>query len=124
MSLARNVLLVEDEPTLRRCLASHLEARGIHVWAAASLHEARLLLEGQDFDALILDLVLPDGDGFRLLELVPPERSLVITAHPDFIRARDYGVKHQLTKPFDLDEASRLLDGVLEEHAGVPAPPQ
>ncbi|MEE2679070.1 MAG: response regulator [Myxococcota bacterium] len=122
MRLARNILLVEDEPTLRRCLAAHLEARGIHVWAAASLHEARLLLEGQDFDALILDIVLPDGDGYRLLELVPPERSLVITAHPDLSRASDYGVKHTLAKPFDLDEASQLLEGVLEEHAGAPAP--
>ena len=116
MNHARTVLLVEHEPVLRRCLAMHLESQGIHVWAAGSLHEARLLLEGLSFDAAILDAALPDGDGLSLLEETSPELSIVITAHRDPDRLDRYGVRRHLTKPFDLDAASRLVTQLFEAH--------
>jgi len=112
----RSVLLVEHEPALRRCLATHLESQGVHVWAAASLHEARLLLEGLNFDAAILDAGLPDGDGLSLLEETCPELSIVIAARLDRDRLDRHGVRHHLVKPFDLDAASRLVAELFAAH--------
>jgi len=112
----RSILLVEHEPVLRRCLATHLESQGFHVWAAASLHEARLLLEGLSFDAAILDAGLPDGDGLSLLEKTCPELSIVIAARLEHRRLNRLGVQRRLTKPFDLDAASRLVAELFAAH--------
>lgn len=109
MSQTLNVLLVEDESVLRRCLAAHLETRGARVQAAGSLEEANSLLENHHFDVAILDVGLPDGDGLSLLDRTRRETSVVITAQPDPQRFEEQGVRFSLEKPLDLDEVSRVV---------------
>ena len=74
------VLIVEDEATLRRSLAVYLAGRGVAVAEAGSLAEARAALACGCFDALILDVGLPDGDGLELLAAAGVRRALVVSA--------------------------------------------
>jgi CheY-like chemotaxis protein len=103
------VLIVEDEPVLRRVLASYIEAGGFRVAQAGSLAEADEMLRAQRFDAHVLDLGLPDGDGLALLDRAAPSRVLVITANPNLERLDRAGVRHHLEKPVDLPTLRRTV---------------
>jgi DNA-binding response OmpR family regulator len=112
VSRERRVLIVEDEVRLRSYLAMSLEDARIKVEQAGSLAEARSLLARLHFDAVVLDVGLPDGDGLTLLERAPADRALIITANPDPGRFETHGVRHHLTKPLDLLEFVREVDGL------------
>ncbi len=107
MQQSRRVLIVEDEIGLRRWLASYIEGRGLAVVQVGSLAEAEVELDREAFDAVVLDVGLPDGDGLTLLSRSSAERSLVITANPDLARFERCGVVHHLAKPLDLPEFAR-----------------
>jgi DNA-binding response OmpR family regulator len=96
------VLIVEDEPTLRTALAAYLALRGVAVAEAGSLAQARSQLAGASFDALVVDVGLPDGDGLDLVAAAGAERALVISALPDPARYARRGIRHHLAKPFEL----------------------
>ena len=102
MDSARRVLIVEDEIGLRRSLARYLEDRGLEVTQAGCISEAEGLLDQIAFDAVVLDVGLPDGDGLTLLARLPAERSLVISVEADPERLERCGVLHFLAKPLDL----------------------
>ena len=105
-----SVLLVEDDRELRATLRAALEVEGWRVLPAASLADARALLEHalRDAapDAVLLDLGLPDGDGETLLATLRRERGtpvLVISARDGEggkIRLLDAGADDYLVKPF------------------------
>jgi two-component system nitrogen regulation response regulator GlnG len=103
------VLIVDDEPTLRACLARYLEGCGASVAQAGSLAEARALLAARGFDALIVDVGLPDGDGLDLLDAAGSRRALVISAQPEPARYERRGVLHHLSKPLDLSTVLERL---------------
>jgi DNA-binding NtrC family response regulator len=110
------VLIVDDERTLRTMVANFLRDQGHEILDAATLAEARQLLEAQPVDVLILDLLLPDGNGLALLEQLAREQSgvetIVLTAHGDIssaVRAMKIGAYHYLTKPFDAQELTHLV---------------
>ena len=65
-----NILIVDDEVTIRELLTGYLTANGYHVTAAASVHEAVRLAEKAPPDLLISDLQLEDGDGFEIIERI------------------------------------------------------
>jgi predicted glycosyltransferase len=96
------VLIVEDEPSLRRVLARAIAADGYEVAQAGSLASARQLLDGGGFQAAVLDVGLPDGDGLSLLSEFPPERALIVTANPDERVLARAGARRVLAKPLDL----------------------
>jgi len=96
------VLIVEDERGLRGSLATYLRRKGMTPVEAGSLEDAGLVLNDQVVDVLVLDVGLPDGSGLSLLETVPADRCLVITANPDPARFARAGVQHWLPKPLDL----------------------
>jgi len=104
------ILLVDDDPTLRRTLQLNLSARGHEVTTAANGAEAlRGALSGEP-ELIILDLGLPDMDGVEvLLQLRSDLRAPVIVlsarreAH-DKVLALDIGAIDYVTKPFSMDE--------------------
>ena len=100
----KRLLIVEDEERLRRSVSRYLESHGIEVTQAGSLEEARSYLDAGAFDAVVLDVGLPDGDGLALLPLAGVQRAVVVTANPEPKRFRDCGVRHHLAKPLDLRE--------------------
>lgn len=107
--MEHRVLIVEDEAVLRQSMATYLAARGLAVAAASNLADARAALASGAFDAVVLDVGLPDGDGLDLLEPAGAGRALVVSGAPDPARYARRGVVHHLPKPLDL---GRVLERV------------
>jgi len=68
--MAEKVLLVDDEKDFLEVMAERMAARGIEVSTASSATEAIRLAEKESFDAIIVDLMMPEMDGFAFLEAV------------------------------------------------------
>jgi two-component system KDP operon response regulator KdpE len=104
------VLIVDDELPIRRLLRSTLHVHGYAVAEAATLAEARSELAAATPDVLLLDLGLPDGEGFELITELRPASSLpiiVLSARNDDagkVRALDAGADDYVTKPFSVEE--------------------
>jgi len=104
------VLVVEDEALLRRRFTACLEGLGAEVTAAATRQEAENALGGVEFDAVLLDVNLPDGRGTDLLtkkKIPAAAATLVMTAEGGVAGAVDamrLGAMDYLVKPFDMDE--------------------
>ena len=119
-----SVLVVEDEPLLRKRYAGHLESEGAEVTAVGTVREAAAALAGLDFDVVVLDVNLPDGKGTDLLrggKLGPTTSAVVMTAQGGVagaVEAMRLGAADYLTKPFDLpDLVVRLLGARRAQHA-------
>ena len=104
------MLLLDDEPLLRRRIASYLEKQGVDVTQTTTLAEAREALRNADFDFALLDVNLPDGRCLALLEekaVSPSVVAVVMTAEggvPGAVEAMRRGAADYLVKPFDLEE--------------------
>lgn len=104
------VLVVDDEPQLRRALAMNLTARGYEVHTAGDGTSALTLAASQPFDIIVLDLGLPDLDGLDVIRAIRKESGtpiVVLSARqgsPDKVQALDLGANDYVTKPFDMNE--------------------
>jgi two-component system KDP operon response regulator KdpE len=104
------VLLVEDEPEMRRFLRAALGGRGYRLLEATTLAEATMLATSHQPDLVLLDLGLPDGDGLVFLrELRGWSQTPVIVLsargrEDDKVNALDAGADDYLTKPFGTGE--------------------
>lgn len=105
------ILIVEDEAVLRKHLARLLVHRGYEVTTAGSRAEAFDELARVRFDAILLDVRLPDGDGLDLLgdlgDQERPPHVVVMTAYSspeNEVRAGQLGVACLLRKPLDLHQ--------------------
>jgi two-component system, OmpR family, KDP operon response regulator KdpE len=104
------VLLVEDDRELRALLQCSLALEGFQVRSAASLSEARALLEHDGPELLILDLGLPDGDGATLVREVRRSSALpILVVSARHLEAQkvallDAGADDYLSKPFGIAE--------------------
>lgn len=110
------VLLVEDDDILRRTVQAWLTEAGWRVDTAGGVHEADHLWRVQPFDAVLLDLSLPDGHGLHVLRAARARRDptpvLILTAHnrlDDRIHGLDAGADDYLGKPFDPREIEARL---------------
>jgi DNA-binding response OmpR family regulator len=126
------LLLVEDEEDLVETVRPGLVKDGYAVDVAATAAEAAEKLPLNDYDLLVLDLRLPDGDGLELCrrvragELDPPGgpelRILMLTARAsleDRVRGLDAGADDYLVKPFSLAELLARLRALLRRDAAV-----
>ena len=110
-----SLLLLEDEPLLRRRIAAHLERDGAEVTQAATLAEAREALRNLSYDFALLDVNLPDGRSLALLteKAVPASVvTVVMTAEGGVagaVEAMRRGAADYLVKPFDLEELAVRL---------------
>ncbi len=111
-----HILIVEDDKTIAENLYDFLESTGHQCDFSASLSVARLLIARNDFDALVLDRSLPDGDGAALArELRSTGNSvpiLMLTARDtldDKLAGFDAGADDYLAKPFALKEVEARL---------------
>jgi DNA-binding NtrC family response regulator len=110
-----SLLLLEDEPLLRRRIAAHLEKEQVEVTHAATLAEAREALRNVGFDFALLDVNLPDGRSLSLLsekEIPANVITVVMTAEGGVagaVEAMRRGAADYLVKPFDLEELAVRL---------------
>jgi two-component system KDP operon response regulator KdpE len=104
------VLLVEDEPQMRRFLRASLAARGFRLLEAEAAKEAVVLATSHNPEVILLDLGLPDGDGIALCRRLREWSRvpiIVISARgreADKVEALDAGADDYLTKPFGVNE--------------------
>jgi two-component system, OmpR family, response regulator len=121
------VLVVEDEPDLLSVLAQSLREAGYAVDTASDGQDGLFKATGGQYDALVLDLMIPLLDGWALLkELRATGRSvpvLILTARDglqDRVRGLDSGADDYLTKPFELAELFARLRALIRRSAGKP----
>lgn len=118
------LLLVEDEVTLRRSLATFLRESDYEVWTAADAEEAIDFLERREFDLVLTDISMPGMTGIELLEHVKvlDERIDVImmTGYLDIshaIQAMRRGAYDFFAKPFNFEKIRLTVERVRERHA-------
>jgi two-component system KDP operon response regulator KdpE len=106
-----NVLIVDDEPAIRRFLRTSLDAQGYRVSEAAGGQAALDMIRNHPPDVLVLDLGLPDVDGFEIIRRLRAEGSalpiVVLSSRTDErgkVEALDLGADDFVTKPFGIDE--------------------
>jgi two-component system, OmpR family, KDP operon response regulator KdpE len=106
-----HVLIVDDEPPIRRLLRTSFGAQGYDVAEAADGSAALVALKGRSLDLIVLDLGLPGMDGFAVIEAVRAQGSavpiVVLSSRDDEagkVRALDLGADDYVTKPFGVDE--------------------
>lgn len=124
------ILVVDDEPQIRRALRAGLEQNGYHVLVAAGGEEALDQAALHPPEVVILDLAMPGMDGFevcRQLREWSQAPILVLSVREgedDKIRALDLGADDYLTKPFSLGELLARLRALLRRSGvGGDAPP-
>lgn len=118
------ILLIEDEAALARPLKEHLEADHDLVEWFGTLDEAKSAIQTSEYDVVLLDLQLPDGDGLSFLSRV---RSMHIRTPIIILTARDKvsdridglnrGADDYVIKPFDLDEVKARIQTVCRRSA-------
>lgn len=114
------LLLVEDNPRLKSLLSAFLSQRGFAVDGAVTLESACYYLASITYDAIILDLGLPDGDGRDLLRDLRKQGKntpvLILTARDaieDRVSGLNLGADDYLLKPFHNDELDARLRAIL-----------
>jgi DNA-binding NtrC family response regulator len=117
-----SVLVVEDEPNLRQLIVEGLEADGFAVAQALDGKDAIERLRGFAYDALVVDLRLPDANGMDILDealtLFPTIRAVVMTGFggvSEAVTAIKRGAIDFLIKPFQLSQLSRVLKTGIEQ---------
>jgi two-component system, OmpR family, KDP operon response regulator KdpE len=116
---APRVLVVDDEPQIVRGLKIILRSAGYAVEAAETVAEALALLAARPPDALVLDLVLPDGEGVEVCREVRRWSQLPIVVlsavgdEREKVKALDAGADDYVTKPFGSDELLARLRAVM-----------
>jgi two-component system KDP operon response regulator KdpE len=108
--MALKVLVVEDDRELRMLLQSVLAVEGFIVHTAVTLSEATALVSNGGFDAVVLDLGLPDGEGGELLRRLRRSGAtpvVIVSARHDEaekVESLDAGADDYLVKPFGVGE--------------------
>jgi two-component system, OmpR family, KDP operon response regulator KdpE len=125
----QRVLVVDDEPQILRALRTTLRAAGYAVDTASTAAEALAAAAARPPEAVILDLVLPDGSGTsvcRELRGWSDAPVIVLSAvgeEREKIAALDAGADDYVTKPFGVDELLARLRAVLRRRSGPTADP-
>lgn len=122
------ILIIEDEPDMLRTLSQAMREQGYAVDEAHDGPEGLHKASEWDYDAVILDGMLPGMDGFDLLErlrLTKKVPVLMLTARTsvkDRIRGLDAGADDYLAKPVDLDELAARLRAIIRRGQGEASP--
>lgn len=122
------ILVVEDEPRLLRNLAKALREAGYAVDTADAGDDGCYKAESYNYDAIVLDVMLPRLDGWQVLERLRKRKAtpvLMLTArdaHKDRVRGLDTGADDYLIKPFDLCELLARLRALIRRSAGQARP--
>lgn len=119
------ILLVEDNETIVLGLKYLLEQEGYQPGAAGSVRQAEELLRREDWDLVLLDIALPDGDGFSLCRKIKEKRNvpvIFLTAkeeEQDVVKGLDLGADDYIIKPFRNRELISRIRNVLRRKGRV-----
>src|SRR6185369_6800358 len=117
------ILIVEDEPDLLRSLGQALREEGYAVDTAADGEEGFYKADNYDYDAIVLDVMLPKMDGWEILKRLRKTKKtpmLMLTARDqtrDRVKGLDTGADDYVVKPFDLSELFARLRALIRRSA-------
>ncbi|MBW7906096.1 MAG: response regulator transcription factor [Phycisphaerae bacterium] len=124
----RRVLVIEDDAAIRQGICDALALDGYRTLAAARADAGLKLALGEEIELLLLDLVLPGGDGLDILRRVRAERStlpvIILTARggeSDRVRGLRLGADDYVVKPFSVRELLARVEAVLRRSPERPA---
>lgn len=121
--MSQKILIIEDEPDIRKTLEYNISREGYDVISASSLSDGREKLESASFSLLLLDLMLPDGSGLDLCRELKQDKSLssmpviILTAKDDEVDkvvGFELGADDYVTKPFSVRELILRVKAVLK----------
>lgn len=120
------ILVVDDDEHIQKSLSQYLEMEDFEVEVASSGQEALDRAALQAFDLVLLDIMMPEMDGFEVVEILRAQEAtsrvpiILLTARgqdTDVLKGYHLGVSSYLTKPFNLDELVETIREVLEADA-------
>jgi DNA-binding response OmpR family regulator len=129
--MARTILVVDDEPTLRETLVEALESEGYRAIPAADGREALVRFRGEKPDLVLLDLMLPELSGIEVCRIIRRESGVPIVmltakdSEVDKVVGLELGADDYVTKPFSLRELTariRALFRRLDQPAAAEGP--
>ena len=116
MCIRDRILIVEDDSFLNKMLDYNLTADGYGVTSALNARTAAEAIRQREFDLVLLDINLPDGNGFELCKLIKPQHPdtivIFLTANDqesDQIRGYEVGAVDYITKPFVIGALQRKI---------------
>ena len=120
------ILIIEDDSSLREIITRGRLDEGYIVESAANYSDANDKIAGYSYDCILLDIMLPDGNGLRLLEhiksLKKRDHVIIISARDsidDKVTGLDLGADDYLAKPFYMAELSARIKSVLRRSVGA-----
>ena len=120
------ILLIEDDPNIVDLVRANLLARGFAVVVSRTGKDVTDLVRDSGADLVLLDLMVPDGDGFDLCRQIRAESLvgiIVVSARrgeQDKVRALNLGADDYLTKPFGIDELLARITALLRRSRSAP----
>jgi DNA-binding NtrC family response regulator len=114
--MAEKVLIVDDDKAFLQILAERMQNRGMEVSTAESAAEALKMLEKESYDAVLLDLMMPEMGGIEALQIMrkkqPEIQVIFVTGHPSVskgVEAIKLGAMDFIPKPVDMGELTEKI---------------
>ena len=119
--MSKNILIIDDDFSLRRVIEKALKNSKTNIKSVSTISEAWVDIEKNEFDLIICDVVLPDGDGLELVKKVKLKNNsqsfIIISAKNNLltaIKANQLDVVDYLPKPLDLNDLTITVDRCLK----------
>ena len=118
------ILVVEDHKETRAALQRILQRWGHNVHFARTLRQAYQCLSESEFDVILLDIMLPDGEGFELLERAVIGRAYVVVVsawqtEENMFKASAHGCREFLLKPHGIERLGACIGQAMRERAAA-----
>jgi DNA-binding NtrC family response regulator len=114
--MTERVLIVDDDKAFLQILAERMQNRGMEVSTAESAAEALKMLEKESYDAVLLDLMMPEMGGIEALQIMrkkqPEVQVIFVTGHPSVskgVEAMKLGAMDFIPKPVDMNELTEKI---------------
>ena len=121
--MSHKILIIEDEPDIRKTLEYNISREGYKVVSASSLSEGKEQINSSDFSLILLDLMLPDGSGLDLCREIKSDKDksstpiIILTAKDDEVDkvvGFELGADDYVTKPFSVRELILRIKAILK----------
>ena len=118
------ILLIEDDAHIAQSIQFFLEGEGFQIKVADMARRAMELLKSEDFQLVILDVTLPDGNGFELFEEIKARKELpvifltALDGEEEIVKGFELGADEYITKPFRPRELLSRIRNVIR-HTGI-----
>lgn len=117
-----SILIVDDDPSIRKVLEAILEEKGYQVDTAETGKQAIQKSKTKFYNLALLDVRLPDMEGTELLtqmkQTTPPMIKMMVTGYPSLqnaVEALNKGANAFIIKPLNIDQALRIIEKLLEK---------